>query len=61
MPRGMRISITNMCDRDKLVCLLSALNCETLVEEWIPVLMEVCSFVYIMYDERKKLNTAIDT
>ena len=56
IPIGMRYSVINMSDYEKMIFLLSALNCDTLIEEWIPVLLNICSFVYVLYEERKKLQ-----
>ena len=60
MPSGMYNSVSNMIDYDKMVFFLSALNCDYLVEEWIPILLNICSFVHTMYEGRKRLYDQLD-
>ena len=47
-------------DYDKMIFFLSALNCDYLVEEWIPILLNICSFVHTMYEGRKRLYDQLD-
>ena len=61
MPNGMVSSISDMTDTDKLLFLLSGLRCNTLIEEWIPILLSISSFVYTLYEERKKLYENINS
>ena len=55
MPSGMISSIYEMSDAERLVLLLSGLHCTTLVEEWIPIMTGISSFVYTLYEMRMKL------
>ena len=54
MPNGMKTSYNNMCLEQKLVLILSGLNCDILIEEWASVMINICEYVYEVYRLRKK-------
>ena len=58
MPNSMFTCYEAMVREDKLLFLLSPLQCKY-VSEWRPVYIEVASMVYALYDTRAKLYDAL--
>ena len=54
MPSAIKRSIVNMFDEEKIAFLSSGMNCSRLIEEWIPILTDICTFG-ISYIQTRKI------
>ena len=55
MPPALLDRFEILSSNEKCLLLLSAFNCKTIVDEWMPLYMETANFVYKMFSERKKI------
>ena len=55
LPHAMIACLNDMSDEGKLLILVTGLHCDRLIDEWIPILISISSYIYAIYVKRKQM------
>ena len=61
MPAPMADCVLKMNDADKFIFFISGLKCESFIDEWEQILIQICNFVHEIYVHRKSEYSLMDS